>query len=133
MHYSHFLFSDDYSQHAPVYHYQFDWASPDYPELGAFHSLELPFVFDNFPAFDLGQTEQDRELALQMLDAWVAFARTGNPNHDNMPQWPAYNREQRPVMVFNTESKVENHRLPWVWQLSEVIEEVNQSSQSADH
>ena len=37
-----------------------------------------------------------------MSAAWVAFARTGNPNHDGIPQWPPYNARRRPTMVIDT-------------------------------
>jgi para-nitrobenzyl esterase len=40
--------------------------------------------------------------------AWAAFARTGNPSHKGLPNWPAYNAGQRPTMILNTECKVAN-------------------------
>jgi len=53
-----------------------------------------------------------------MSAAWVAFARTGNPNHPGLPTWPAYDTEQRPTLLFNLTSRVENdpgreERLLW--------------------
>jgi len=41
-------------------------------------------------------------------DAWVAFARTGNPNTPKLPHWPPFDPDQRPTMVFNNVSVVEN-------------------------
>jgi para-nitrobenzyl esterase len=43
-----------------------------------------------------------------MSAAWVAFARTGNPNHRGIPQWPAFNSTDRPTMVFGDDAKVVN-------------------------
>jgi para-nitrobenzyl esterase len=40
------------------------------------------------------------------MSAYVAFARTGSPNHSRMPQWKPYEIETRPTMVFD-----ENPRL----------------------
>ena len=39
---------------------------------------------------------------------WIAFAKTGNPNNTTIPDWPAYDKEARSVMVFDIESKVVN-------------------------
>ena len=41
-------------------------------------------------------------------DAWIAFARTGNPNTPKLPPWTKYNSADRPTMVFNTQSAVVN-------------------------
>jgi len=96
---------------APVYMYYFTWRSPVRDgKLKAFHTLEIPFVFENV---DIGKpmtgTGQDRyALSDKMSRAWVAFARTGNPNHKGLPNWPAFNRDQRATMIFNNECKAVN-------------------------
>ena len=93
---------------APVYMYYFTWRSPVRDgKLKAFHTLEIPFVFENV---DVGKamtgTGQDRyALADKMSRAWVAFARTGNPNHKGLPNWPAFATDQRATMIFNNECK----------------------------
>lgn len=51
-------------------------------------------------------------------EAWIAFARHGGPNHPGIPQWPTYNTDTRPGMVFDVESQVVNdirkpERLVW--------------------
>jgi len=40
--------------------------------------------------------------------AWVAFARTGNPNHKGLPNWPPFSANERPTMIFNNECRVVN-------------------------
>ena len=96
---------------APVYMYYFTWKSPVRDgKLKAFHTLEIPFVFDNV---DIGKsmtgTGQDRyALEDKMSSAWAAFARTGNPNAEGLPHWPAYNTEQRATMFLDNECKVVN-------------------------
>ncbi|HEX4594603.1 MAG TPA: carboxylesterase/lipase family protein [Bryobacteraceae bacterium] len=96
---------------APVYLYYFTWRSPVRDgKLKAFHTLEIPFVFENV---DIGKpmtgTGQDRyALSDKMSRAWVAFARTGNPNHKGLPNWPAFSTDQRPTMIFNNECKTVN-------------------------
>ena len=43
-----------------------------------------------------------------MSAAWVAFARTGNPNHKGLPKWAAFDGTRRATMIFDSECKVVN-------------------------
>ena len=36
-----------------------------------------------------------------MSDAWIAFARTGNPNHEGLPAWPRFDAARGALMVFD--------------------------------
>ena len=54
----------------------------------------------------VGSGEDRYALAEKFSGAWVAFARTGNPNHKTLPNWPAFDNTKRAVMVFNDECKV---------------------------
>lgn len=94
---------------APVYQYYVTWRSPVRDgKLRSFHTIEIPFVFDNVDACKsmVGSGEDRYALAEKFSGAWVAFARTGNPNHKTLPNWPAFDNTQRAVMVFNDECKV---------------------------
>jgi len=96
---------------APVYQYYFTWRSPVRDgKLRSFHTLEIPFVFDNVDACKsmTGSGEDRYALADKMSAAWVAFARTGNPNTKLLPTWPAFDTTTRAVMIFNDECKVAN-------------------------
>ena len=96
---------------APVYHYYFAWNSPVREgKLRAFHNLEIPFVFDNVDAAQaMTGSGQDRyALASHMSGAWAAFARSGNPNHSGLANWPAFNNQQRATMIFNKECRAVN-------------------------
>jgi len=50
-------------------------------------------------------------LADKVSDAWIAFARTGDPNTPKLPQWPAFEAKDRATMVINNTSKVVNDPL----------------------
>jgi para-nitrobenzyl esterase len=94
---------------APAYMYYFTWHSPVRDgKLRAFHTVELPFVFDNLEAgkSTTGSGEDRVALADRVSNAWVAFARTGNPNHPGLPRWPAFTAQERATMIFTTECKV---------------------------
>lgn len=98
-------------QPAPVYHYYFTWRSPvRNGKLRSFHTVEIPFVFDNVDAAQsMTGTGQDRyALADRMSAAWVAFARTGNPNHAGLPKWPRFDTHQRATMIFDVECRAVN-------------------------
>jgi para-nitrobenzyl esterase len=97
----------------PVYLYYFRWETPiDGGRLKSPHTAEIPFAFDNVKTSRLTRDSQDAvPLADRISDAWIAFARTGDPNTPKLPRWPAFNPADRPTMVFNTVSKVENDPL----------------------
>jgi len=99
------------AQKAPVYMYYFTWRSPVRDgKLKTFHTLEIPFVTDNVDnATSMTGMGQDRyALEHRMSAAWAAFARTGNPNHKGLPNWPKFNPTERATMIFNNECKVVN-------------------------
>ena len=99
------------AQTAPVYMYYFTWKSPVRDgKLKAFHTLEIPFVLENVDeAKSMTGSGADRyPLQEKMSGAWAAFARTGNPNHKGLPNWPAFKTDQRATMVFDNECKVVN-------------------------
>jgi para-nitrobenzyl esterase len=76
----------------------------------AYHCAELAFAFDNIDrcANSTGGTAQARELAAKMSQAWIQFARTGNPNHSGLPRWPAVSASTLPTMIFDTRCEVKD-------------------------
>jgi len=96
-------------QGAPTWAYQLDWGSPlDGGRLGAFHTLDIPLVFDNVraPGSRTGDGEGAQRMADQMSEALLAFARTGTPQHAGLPQWQQYGLERRQTLLFNTPSQL---------------------------
>ncbi len=94
---------------APVYVYLMAWETlADNGRLRAHHALDVPLVFDNVETTRsmVGPGPEPQRMADLMSSVWVAFARTGNPNTEGLPQWPAYTVENRSTMVFDTESRV---------------------------
>jgi para-nitrobenzyl esterase len=99
------------AQPAPAFVYLFAWESPAMNgELGAPHTVEIPFVFDNtdIPTVMTRGGPEVKKLAATVSDAWIAFARAGNPSHDGIGTWPPYEPTTRATMVFNVESQVVN-------------------------
>jgi para-nitrobenzyl esterase len=91
--------------------YYFTWQSPvSGGKLKSFHTLDIPFAMANVDE-SKGMTGEGKDrYALQdkMSAAWTAFARTGNPNHKGLPNWPAFDMAKRATMVLNNECKVVN-------------------------
>jgi len=99
---------------APAYLYYFNWRSPvRNGKLRTMHCMELPFVFDHPDkiSFMTGAGSDRAAIATAMSSAWVAFARTGNPNHSGIPRWAAFNPTTWPTMVFGSRTRAEND--PW--------------------
>ena len=77
--------------------------------LGAYHSGELAYVFNNLGIVGLGWDDTDHELSNTMADYWVNFARNGNPNGPGLPDWPTYNSSSDIVQILGEEVKPAVH------------------------
>jgi para-nitrobenzyl esterase len=53
-------------------------------------------------------TPEAQRMAELMSDVWIAFARTGNPATKAIPDWPRFNTETRPTMIFNLQPQIAN-------------------------
>ena len=96
---------------APVYAYYFSWETPvQGGRLKSPHALEIAFAFDNTELSKrfTGGGPRAAALADKMSDAWIAFARTGNPDTGKLPKWTPYTAAQRATMVFNDSSAIVN-------------------------
>ncbi len=86
-----------------VYYYLFQQQPPFpvgslYEGWGASHYAELWYVFDHLDQEPWRWSNADRKVAEEMSSYWVNFAKSGNPNGPDLPQWPAFT---------NSESKVQ--------------------------
>ena len=97
----------------PVYLYYFRWETPlEGGRLKSPHTIEIPFVFDNVRSSRLTAGAPDAPaLADKASDAWIAFARAGDPNTPKLPHWPAFDAAARATMVFDNVSVVANDPL----------------------
>lgn len=100
-------------QHAaPVYNYIFSWDTPVFNGVPmSYHTAEIAFVFNNIDKMEqaTGGGKAARELAKKMSAAWTNFAKTGNPNGNDLPQWNAYTRENGNTMIFDNKIETKQH------------------------
>jgi para-nitrobenzyl esterase len=106
-----------------TFSYLFTWESPFLDGMfGSCHGLEIPFVFGTVedPAVQpfAGSGPNAARLSESMQQAWIAFARDGDPSCDAVGPWPAFDPVRRPTMVFGPRGGVQDdprraERLVW--------------------
>ncbi|MEO7790595.1 MAG: carboxylesterase family protein [Vicinamibacterales bacterium] len=93
---------------APVYNYVFAWEYPINGGITAFHCSELAFCFHALSVPQIHTATGGGPVAMALQDkvaqAWVNFAKTGNPSQPGL-EWKPFTRESPQAMVFDTESK----------------------------
>ncbi len=100
---------------AATWVYQLDFPSPAQPARGAAHMHDIPLVLGTLdaPGSFTGTGEAAQRVSRQMMDSFVALARTGDPNHAGLSEWPAYRLPARATMIFDEQSRAENDPRRW--------------------
>ncbi|MBA3879026.1 MAG: carboxylesterase [Sphingobium sp.] len=100
---------------APAWVYQVDFAARVDPRRRAMHTIDIPLVFGTLGAegSQTGTAADARAALKAMQDSFVAFAKTGDPNHAGLPRWPKYDLAKRSTMIFDTSSRTENNPRAW--------------------
>ena len=99
-----------------VHEYRFSYVAESvrqkYP--GAMHASEIPFVFDTLQAsYGDKVTAQDEKVAQLANAYWAAFAKSGDPNGQDRPKWPAYDAAQDALIEFTANGKAVPEPDPW--------------------
>jgi para-nitrobenzyl esterase len=78
--------------------------------LRAPHTLDIALVFGNLAAEGsiTGTGAETQAVSEQLSLAFIALARTGNPNHSGLPQWAPFTLPERATMVFDSHSQLVN-------------------------
>lgn len=94
-----------------AYLYWFTWAPPieEAERYGAFHAAEIGYVFGNLDLFGAVPADDDHAFSDLMATIWTQFARTGNPNGEGLPEWPAYTRDNEAYMELGVETGAKSH------------------------
>jgi para-nitrobenzyl esterase len=91
---------------APSYLYYFTYVDPGLrARLGAHHGEELFFLTGSFPG-DWEHTSNGARLSELMRGYWVQFVKTGDPNFDQAPRWPAYQADSHEYLELGEHTAV---------------------------
>ena len=71
--------------------------------------LRSPSAIQILAASMTGGTTEARVLAERVSDAWINFARKGDPQYSGLPKWPAFSPDKSPTMVFDNKCEVRNN------------------------
>ena len=95
---------------APTWLYIWSWATPAYDgKFGAVHGHDVDASFHIVRSNMVGSGRAEgHKMADRLASAWVAFAKTGDPNNPVIPQWAPYDPATRAVMIFDNDTRVEN-------------------------
>lgn len=95
---------------APAYLYLLTWQAPFMGgRYGSVHGTDVPLIFHNPELWPLtAGSPENRIMADRMADAFIAFAKTGNPGTAELP-WASYDASTRPTMIFDVQSGVKNN------------------------
>jgi para-nitrobenzyl esterase len=102
----------------PAYSYMFTWKAPfRNGTFGAFHGIDSGFLWNTYNPAVVGISPLAENLSRSMQDAWISFARTGNPGCPALGKWPTYG-EHRETMLLGEQSRIElapleEERLIW--------------------
>ena len=87
----------------PVYTYYF---TKDNRGLGSNHAGELPYFYGCLETHPKNYDESDRALSAQMLQYYVNFIKTGDPNGAGLPRWEAFADAPERVLELGAEVKM---------------------------
>lgn len=99
---------------------------PEHPEFGAFHSAEIPYWFRNLGMLKRPYTRVDRKISDEMSGYLIHFIKTGTPNKQGLPVWPAFRSQSRTTMELGARTgtlPVANEARFNFWRLIESREE----------
>jgi para-nitrobenzyl esterase len=102
-----YMLANMMSEHGrKVFVYRFTKKVPgtgEFAKFGAFHTGEVPYGLDVLKFSDRPWQPVDHELAKTMSAYWVNFVKSGDPNGEGLPEWPAYSVRSKKIINFSDE------------------------------
>ena len=91
---------------AYIYLWDHTMPGPNAALYGAFHTSEVPYVFDSLRTSDRPFTDADNKIAAMMSSYWANFTATGDPNGNALPRWPAVDPRREVMEVGDRNAPV---------------------------
>lgn len=92
----------------PAYEYLF---TKHNGRLGSWHSGEMIYCFGNIPESSGLFDSTDRELSRLMVNYWINFIRTGDPNGEGLPEWDRSTTSERVLELGENVGMTDEKRL----------------------
>ena len=84
-----------------AYQYYFDY-HPNSPDGGSGHGSDVPYAFQTLGGGPAGKPdEEDLKLSDMISSYWINFAKTGDPNGQDLQDWPVFSEDDLKVMIFD--------------------------------
>lgn len=104
------VFQSDFNslKNQPTYFYVFDYRSPSSPFakwMGVTHFDEVQYVFGN--PMTKPFTDCEREVSNHVMDMWISFSKTGDPNISNESNWPRYTYKDPKYLIIGQKDRVD--------------------------
>ena len=95
---------------APAYMYIWEWPTPAFDgKFGAVHGHDVEASFNLYRnAIGGAGHKEGRTMCTRLASAWIALAKTGKPDNEHIPHWPAYDAKTRATMIFDANTRVVN-------------------------
>ncbi|HMD35278.1 MAG TPA: carboxylesterase family protein, partial [Vicinamibacterales bacterium] len=95
---------------APAYMYIWEWPTPAFDgKFGAVHGHDVEASFNLYRnAIGGAGHKEGRTMCGRLASAWIALAKTGKPDNEHIPHWPAYDATTRATMIFDANTRVVN-------------------------
>lgn len=78
---------------------------PNFPNYGAFHTSEVPYALHTLHKWNRTWRPMDQKIENIMSSYWTNFAKTGNPNSEELPEWKTYDKEMGNILTIEAEVK----------------------------
>jgi para-nitrobenzyl esterase len=99
-----YLWATEQVKRGLVYTYYFDHPEPwpQYPLFGAFHTSEVPYVFQTIGVLHRAWQPEDFKISRKMSSYWTNFAKRGDPNGLNLSHWPEFTADSKTTMELGS-------------------------------
>ncbi len=106
--------SHKYAKENQAYLYYFDIDAPGNDKNGAFHSSDLRYVFGSLKDSHRPYDAEDYKASDLLIAYIINFAKNGNPNGENLPNWQTAAKANKALRIRKPVSKIKMSKAHWI-------------------